>query len=142
MIKTYSDLRRLDSIKERYDYLKLGGNVGQATFGSDRWINQRFYSSTAWRRTRDRVIVRDGGCDLGVMDYQIYKGLYIHHMNPLTVDQIREGDDSILDPEYLITVAFNTHNAIHYGDDSLLPRPPVTRRPGDTLLWQRKGNGS
>lgn len=135
MLKSYSDLRRLDTIQERYDYLKIGGSVGATTFGSDRWINQRFYSSGVWRRARDQVIVRDGGCDLGIEEYQIHKGLYIHHMNPLTVDQLREGDDSILDPEFLITVAFKTHNAIHYGDDSLLPRPPVVRRAGDTKLW-------
>lgn len=135
MIRTYSDLSRLETIRERYDYLKLTGNVGEATFGSDRWVNQKFYSSSEWNRIRSYVIVRDQGCDLGMFEFQIHKGLFIHHMNPMTLAQIREGDDSILDPEYLITVSQRTHNAIHYGDAELLPPVPVVRRPGDTKLW-------
>jgi hypothetical protein len=134
-MKSYSELRRLDTLQERYDYLKLNGSVGSTTFGSDRWVNQQFYTSAAWRQVRSAVITRDNGCDLGVPDHEIYKGLYIHHMNPLTLEQIRDGDDAILDPEFLITVKHNTHNAIHYGDDSLLSQGPVVRRPGDTKLW-------
>jgi len=135
MIKTYRDLSRLETVEDRYAYLKLGGVVGDGTFGSDRWVNQKFYTSRQWRQVRDHVIVRDQGCDLGMFEFKIHKGLYIHHMNPMTLDQIREGDDSILDPEYLITVSLQTHNAIHYGNEELLPRLPVVRRPGDTKLW-------
>lgn len=135
MIKNYHDLKRFDTMEERYRYLKLGGNVGEKTFGSDRWINQQFYTSREWRRVRDHVITRDQGCDLGMFEYPIHKGLYIHHMNPLTIEQIRDGDESLLDPEGLITVSLQTHNAIHYGDESLLPKTFVARQAGDTKLW-------
>jgi hypothetical protein len=135
MIRTYRDLSRLGTIEERYAYLKLSGRVGEATFGSDRWVNQKFYSSEEWGQIRSYVIVRDQGCDLGMFEFRIHKGLHIHHMNPMTLDQIRDGDESILDPEYLVTVSQRTHNAIHYGNEELLPRLPVVRRPGDTKLW-------
>jgi hypothetical protein len=134
-IRTYSELRRIDTFEERFRYLSLSGVVGESTFGFDRYINQAFYRSTEWRRTRDQVIVRDLGCDLGVEGYEIHDRIYIHHMNPMTVDQIAHGDDAILDLEFLICTTHSTHNAIHYGDESLLPKPPVERRPGDTRLW-------
>lgn len=135
MIRTYSDLRKLNTLEDRYKYLALRGQVGETTFGFDRYMNQQFYASREWKRIRDHVILRDNGCDLGIEDHEIHKGLYIHHMNPMTVSDIRDGNVSILDPEFLITVRLMTHNAIHYGDERLLPRPPVERRPGDTKLW-------
>lgn len=135
MIRTYSDLRKLNTLEDRYKYLALRGQVGETTFGFDRYMNQQFYASREWKRIRDHVILRDNGCDLGIEDHEIHKGLYIHHMNPMTVADIRDGNVSILDPEFLITVRLMTHNAIHYGDERLLPRPPVERRPGDTKLW-------
>lgn len=134
-LRTYSELRRLDTLVDRFRYLQLNGSVGDKTFGFDRWINQQFYTSSQWRKIRPYVIHRDSGCDLGIDGYEIYKGLYIHHLNPLTVKDIVEGDESIFDPEYLITTTLATHNAIHYGDERLLPRTFVERRPGDTKLW-------
>lgn len=133
--KSYSELRRLPTFEERFDYLRLVGQVGEATFGFDRWVNQRFYTSVQWRRARDLVIIRDNGCDLGVAGHDIPFGLLVHHMNPLTVQDIANGEDWIIDPEFLVCTSKRTHNAIHYGDDSLLPRAPVERRPGDTKLW-------
>ena len=134
-IRTYRELRRLDGLMARYSYLKLGGFVGDSTFGFDRWINQQFYTSAEWRRIRQFVIARDLGCDLGVPGYEIHSRLYIHHMNPMTKGDIVDGDDSILDPEYLITTTHTTHNAIHYGDENQLPRVHIPRRSGDTKLW-------
>lgn len=134
-IRTYRDLRRLDTFKERFDYLALHGAVGEATFGFDRWMNQKFYTSYEWRQLRHQIIVRDNGCDLGIEDHEIHARLVIHHMNPITVDDIKHGSMDILDPEFLITTTHDTHNAIHYGDEKLLPRPFVERRPGDTKLW-------
>lgn len=134
-IRCYSELRRLSTLKERYDYLKLNGAVAQSTFGFDRWMNQQFYTSREWRQVRNHIIVRDNGCDLGVDGYEIHQRIAIHHMNPMTVTDISSGDSSILDPEFLIAVAHLTHNAIHYGDERLLPRPLVERRAGDTKLW-------
>lgn len=136
--RRYSELRRIESFEDRFEYLSLAGHVGEVTFGFDRYINQMFYRSQQWKRIRHHVIVRDNGCDLGVEGYEIHSQLLIHHMNPLTPDDIRHADDSILDPDFLITTTHRTHNAIHYGDRRLLPRPPVDRRPGDTLLWQRR----
>lgn len=136
-IRTYSELRRIDSYEERYDYLSLRGEVGAATFGSERWMNQDFYRSTQWKQIRDEVITRDEGMDLGVEGYEIYDRIIIHHMNPMTPEEIAHGSPVILDPEYLITTTHKTHNAIHYGDRSLLRQPLVVRRPGDTKLWGR-----
>jgi hypothetical protein len=133
--RTYGELRRLDTFEERFRYLSLSGTVGESTFGFDRYINQAFYRSTEWRRARDKVIVRDMGCDLGVEGYEIHERIYIHHMNPMTVDQIAHGDSDILDPEFLIATTHDTHNAIHYGDESLLRKPLVERQRGDTRLW-------
>jgi hypothetical protein len=133
--KTYSVLRRLGSFEERFEYLKLGGGVGLETFGHDRWMNQRFYTSPEWKQVRNHVILRDGGCDLGIPGYEIQRGLLIHHINPMDVADIVHGEEWILDPEYLITTTHMTHNAIHYGDRSLLPRVVLARQPGDTKLW-------
>lgn len=135
MIRTYSELRRRETLEDRFNYLNLHGRVGDATFGFDRFLNQRFYTSHEWRQVRHHVIVRDNGCDLGVDGYDIHERIYIHHMNPMTVSDLVEFNREILDPEYLIAVTLNTHNAIHYGDSSQLPKPPIERRPGDTKLW-------
>lgn len=134
-IRTYSDLRRLNTFEDRFRYLSLRGSVGVATFGFDRYINQQFYTSREWRLIRSHVISRDIGCDLGVEGYEIYNKLYIHHMNPMTSDDIVHCDERILDPEFLITTTHQTHNAIHYGDERQLPRQLVKRKPGDTKLW-------
>lgn len=135
MIRSYSELRDLTSFAERYHYLALKGQVGESTFGYDRWMNQQFYRSREWRLLREEVIVRDDGCDLGIRGYEINHGLYVHHMNPISAADLSRGDPDVLNPEYLITVTHQTHNAIHYGDESLLPQIPVERRPGDTTLW-------
>jgi hypothetical protein len=135
MIRTYRELRRLNTMEERFDYLSLRGQVGESTFGFDRWINQDFYTSKEWRDLRHEVIVRDEGCDLGIPGFEIHSRLAIHHMNPMRVEDIVDGNDDILNPEFLIVVSHRTHNAIHYGDASLLPKPPIERRPGDTRLW-------
>lgn len=134
-IRTYSGLRRLGTLEERFDYLCLRGEVGASTFGFDRWINQNFYKSKEWRDTRSRVISRDDGCDLGIQGYEIYSDLLVHHMNPISPEDIEHGKSWILDPEFLITTSLQTHNAIHYGDERLLPRGPIVRLPGDTRLW-------
>lgn len=135
MLRTYSELSRLETFEERFEYLRLNGEVGRATFGYDRYLNQRFYQSPEWKRVRDHVIVRDSGCDLGIYGYEIHEYALIHHINPMTVDDIVHGQDWILDPEFLITTCRNTHNAIHYSDTALLPRVVVERTPGDTKLW-------
>lgn len=135
MIRTYSDLERLDTFDERFDYLKLGGSVGEATFGFDRWINQQFYQSREWKRARDEVVVRDNGCDLGIRGYEINGALLVHHINPMVAEDVEHGEQWILDPEFLITTTKNTHNAIHYGNREMIRKPFVPRRPGDTKLW-------
>lgn len=135
MIRNFSELRRIDNFEDRFRYLKLRGEVGRSTFGFDRYLNQRFYSSTQWKQIRDQVIARDEGRDLGLEGYEIYEKIIIHHMNPMSVDDLESGLDHILDPEFLITTTHRTHNAIHYGDENLLQKPLVDRRPGDTLLW-------
>lgn len=135
IIRKYSELRRLDTFEDRFDYLNLKGYVGEATFGFDRWMNQLFYRSPEWKACRNEVIVRDQGCDLGVRGYEINGALLIHHINPMTPEDIENGEDWILDPEFLITTTRDTHNAIHYGDRSKLRTPYVPRTPGDTKLW-------
>lgn len=134
-IRSYSELVYLESFEERFRYLALHGIVSDLTFGVDRWINQGFYASREWKQARGNVIARDLGCDLAVPGYEIHAQLVVHHMNPMEVDDIMEGDSAILDPEYLITTTHRTHNAIHYGDERLLPRSFIERRPGDTKLW-------
>jgi len=134
-IRSYRELRRIETFEERFAYLSLRGTVGESTFGFDRWINQRFYRSQEWKNVRSRVILRDFGCDLGIIGFEIFTGLLVHHMNPLSSENIAHVDEWILDPDYLITTSLQTHNAIHFGDESLLPRGPVVRQPGDTKLW-------
>ena len=134
-IRTYSEMMSFDSFDERFEYLKLGGYVGESTFGFDRYINQRFYTSRQWKDVRDYVLVRDNGCDLGIDDYQIFDSPIIHHINPMGVNDIMHGESWILDPEYLITVSHRTHNAIHYGADILIPNVVTERSLNDTKLW-------
>lgn len=136
-IKCYSELRQLSTFEERYNYLRLRGRVGQDTFGFDRVFNQMFYASQEWKAVRNQVIIRDLGCDLGVEGYEIHGRVIIHHMNPITLDDIRFNTDFLLNPEYLITTVHSTHNAIHYGDESLLPKAPIERRRNDTCPWKR-----
>lgn len=133
--RSYSELRRYTTFEERFAYLSMPGEVGEATFGFDRWINQRFYRSREWKLARDFVIARDGACDLGIPGYDIHAQLMVHHMNQVTADDLIQGEPWVLDPEFLITTTQRTHNAIHFGDESLLRRAPVERRPGDTSLW-------
>lgn len=134
-IRSYSEMIQFDDIEDRYNYLRLRGTVGAPTFAHERWMNQRFYRSLEWKQIRNHVIARDDGCDLGVEGFEIYDRVYIHHMNPMTAYDLKHANLDILDPEYLITVRMRTHNAIHYGDESLLPPVPIVRRPGDTKLW-------
>ena len=134
-LRSYTELSKIWAFADRYDYLRLKSQVGVATFGFDRWMNQKFYTSREWRQTRDLVIVRDNGCDLGVEGHEIYDRIYIHHMNPMTQEDIAKGRSSILDIEYLVCVTHRTHNAIHYGDSSLLRSEMAIRRAGDTKLW-------
>lgn len=134
-IRRYSELKKLETIEERFGYLQLRGNVGSETFGFDRYLNQDFYSSWEWKQARNEVIARDLGCDLGLDGYEIFDKVYVHHMNPISVTDITHFNEEILDPEYLICVTHRTHNAIHYGNEQLLPRGPIVRRPGDTKLW-------
>lgn len=136
MIRTYSELIRLPTFKERYEYLKLNGTIGTDTFGFDRYINQEFYNSKEWKRIRDQVIFRDLGCDLGVEGFEIAGKVIIHHINPIRKEDIFDVTDYLMNPEYLITTTLRTHNAIHYGDDSLLPKEPITRRPNDACPWR------
>lgn len=135
-IKTYSELMQLPTFRERYRYLRLGGRVGEETFGFDRYINQMFYKSEQWLSIRNKIIIRDNGCDLGVEGHDINSRIIIHHMNPLTKEDILEQSEFLLDPEYLICVTKSTHDAIHYGDESLLITAPVERRPNDTCPWK------
>ena len=137
MTKCYSDLRQIDSFKERYLYLKLHGIVGEATFGYDRWVNQSLYKSGKWRRTRNGIIIRDEACDLGIEGYELEDYIMVHHINPITLEDIEEERDIVFDPENLICCSSKTHKAIHFGDESLLPKEPIIRRPGDTCLWRR-----
>ena len=133
--RSYSELVKLQTFSERYDYLRLVGQVGSTTFGFDRYLNQSFYTSRDWRQVRHGVIARDAGCDLGLEGYEIFDRVYVHHMNPLTKKQVLAADENMFDLEYLISCTLNTHNAIHYGDPNSLVRLPPERRPGDTTLW-------
>ena len=133
--RSYSELVKLQTFSERYNYLRLVGQVGSTTFGFDRYLNQSFYTSRDWRQVRHAVIARDAGCDLGLEGYEIFDRVYVHHMNPLTKKQVLAADKNMFDLEYLISCTLNTHNAIHYGDPNSLVRLPPERRPGDTTLW-------
>ena len=135
MTRTYTELQQLPTFEERFKYLKLGAQVAAETFGFDRWVNQRFYRSPEWRKVRRDVIIRDEGRDLGVEGYELQNGIYVHHMNPMLPKDIVDASEWILNPEYLICVSFNTHNAIHYGDENLLPKV-IERKPNDTCPWK------
>ena len=137
MIRTYSELIKLKTFKDRFEYLKLDGIVGEETFGFDRYMNQIFYKSKEWASVRRAVIIRDDGCDLGVEGYEIHGKILIHHMNPINLSDIVHKTDELLNPDYLITTVLSTHNAIHYGDTSLLPILPIERRANDTCPWKR-----
>ena len=133
--RSYSELVKLPTFSERYNYLRLVGQDGSTTFWFDRYLNQSFYTSRDWRQVRHAVIARDAGCDLGLEGYEIFDRVYVHHMNPLTKKQVLAADENMFDLEYLISCTLNTHNAIHYGDPNSLVRLPPERRPGDTTLW-------
>lgn len=138
IIRTYSELISLPTFEERFEYLRLGGRVGQDTFGFDRYMNQMFYQrSQEWKNVRDYVIVRDTGCDLAMVGHEIYGKILVHHMNPLVVDDIIHSTDNLLDPEFLICTSLETHNAIHYGDITKLAIAPVVRKKNDTCPWKR-----
>lgn len=135
-IKTYSELILLPTFEERFKYLQLNGRVAEDTFGFDRYINQNFYRSSEWRRIRDYIIIRDNGCDLGVDGYEIHGKILIHHMNPITVSDINFSTEYLMNPEYLICVTHNTHNAIHYGDEKQILTGPIVRTKNDTCPWK------
>lgn len=136
-IRTYSELITLPTFQERFEYLKLDGKVGQDTFGFDRYLNQRFYQSPEWKRIRKEVIIRDNGNDLGLEDYSIIGGIYIHHMNPIIPKDIIDQTQFLLNPEYLIAVSRGTHQAIHYEAETLLHNIPIERTKNDTCPWRR-----
>lgn len=136
-IRTYSELIRLPTFIERYRYLRLSGHVGQETFGYDRYLNQLLYTSGKWRSLRDEIIIRDSGCDLGHEGFEIHGRIIVHHMNPITIEDIENESEYVFNPEFLICTTHNTHSAIHYGDESLLITAPVERRKNDTCPWKR-----
>ena len=135
-IRTYSELIQLPTFEERFDYLRLGGVVGKDTFGFDRYLNQQFYRSSEWKRIRNQVIVRDNGCDLGIDECEIHGRVLIHHMNPISIEDLQHMSDLLMNPEYLICVSHRTHNAIHYGDESLIVTTPIERSQNDTCPWR------
>lgn len=136
-IRTYTELAKLPTYEERFAYLRLDGTVCDETFGNDRYLNQILYKSPRWRKVRREVIIRDNGCDLGVEGYEIRGRIIVHHMNPITLDDIIHERDSVFNPEYLICTVHNTHNAIHYGDESLLVTAPIERAKNDTCPWRK-----
>lgn len=137
-IRTYSELIKLPTFEERFQYLKIGGRVGEETFGFDRYLNQIFYKSAKWLKSRDIVIIRDNACDLGIPDREIkYQSILVHHMNPISIDDILSESDFLFDPEFLICTVKRTHNAIHYGDESILQLAPIERFKNDTCPWRR-----
>lgn len=135
-IRTYSELIQLPTFEERFEYLRLDGVVGKDTFGFDRYMNQQFYRSGEWKRIRNQVIVRDNGCDLGIDEYEIHGRILIHHMNPISIEDLQHMSDLLMNPEYLICVSHRTHNAIHYGDESLIVTTPIERSQNDTCPWR------
>lgn len=136
IIRTYSELITLPTFMERYKYLRIGGTVGADTFGFDRYLNQAFYKSEEWKSIRRHVIIRDCGCDLGIEGREIHERILIHHINPISEEDILDRSDYLLNPEYLISTSHRTHNAIHYGDDSILIDVPLERRKNDTCPWK------
>ncbi len=137
MLRTYSELSRLQTFRERFEYLRLDGIVGVEIFGFDRYLNQVFYNSDEWKAVRKTVIIRDKGCDLGMYGYDIHGKIIVHHMNPFSIDDVLHRKEELLDPEFLISTVLNTHNAIHYGDESLLPSAPIVRTRNDTCPWRK-----
>lgn len=137
IIRTYSELITIPTFEERYEYLRLNGKVGEDTFGFDRWLNQVFYKSDAWLKVRDKVIIRDNGCDLGIPGREIYGRILVHHMNPILAKDILDRTDYLLNPDYLICTSKNTHDAIHYSDSSILIVAPIERTLNDTCPWRR-----
>lgn len=135
IIRSFRELRKLKTFEDRYRYLRLNGIVGEETFGFDRYLNQILYNSKRWRSTRDNIIIRDNGCDLGIDEYEIQGRIIIHHMNPITIEDVEMERDIVYDPNFLISTSHNTHNAIHYGDESLLPKLPIERKLNDTCPW-------
>ena len=135
-MRTYSELIKLSTLAERFEYLKLGGVIGEDTFGFERYLNQNFYRSAVWKKIRNEVIIRDNGCEMGLEDYPISGRIIIHHMNPVDSDDIIHQRDILLNPEFLICVGNQTHNAIHYGSIDLLPQDPIERKPNDTCPWK------
>lgn len=135
-IRTYSELILLPTFEERFKYLQLNGRVGNDTFGFDRYINQKFYRSAEWKRIRDYIIIRDNGCDLAVDGYEIHGRILIHHMNPITISDIKFSTEYLMNPDYLICVTHNTHNAIHYGDEKQIITGPIVRTKNDTCPWK------
>nr|DAO53499.1 MAG TPA: HNH endonuclease bacteriophage, HNH Endonuclease, DNA.52A [Caudoviricetes sp.] len=138
MIRSYTELITLPTFVERFRYLKLGGQVGVETFGYDRYLNQILYRTAEWKRFRNEIIVRDNGCDLGCEGYEIVgQKILVHHINPISIEDVLRRDPKVFDPENVICTILNTHNAIHYGDESLLVTEPIERKPNDTCLWRR-----
>jgi hypothetical protein len=135
MIKTYAQLKRLNTFDERFAFLRLKGLVGESTFGYDRYLNQMLYKSKRWINSRDSVIIRDGGCDLGIVGCEIFDKIMVHHMNPITIEDIELNRDEVFDPEFLICTTMNTHNAIHFGNESKILKLPVVRTKNDTCPW-------
>lgn len=136
MIRTFRELRKIKTFEERYNYLRLNAIVGESTFGYDRYLNQALYTSKRWRNSRDIVIVRDDSCDLGMEDYEIHGRILIHHMNPITIEDVELDRDIVYDPELLICTSKITHDAIHYGDELLLPKKLIERKRNDTCPWR------
>lgn len=137
MIRRYSELILLPTFLERFGYLSLSGKVGEETFGFDRYLNQLFYRSKRWRSVRNEIIVRDNGCDLGIDGLDISDKIIVHHMNPVSLEELEFDNENLYNPDFLICVSHQTHNAIHYGDANLLPKAPVERKPNDTCPWKR-----
>lgn len=135
MIRTYRAISKIKTFEERYKYLRLNGVVGASTFGYDRYLNQMLYKCGLWLQARDDVIIRDDGCDLGIIGYEIHSRIIVHHMNPITVEDIEQGRECVFNPELLICTTINTHNAIHYGDEKLLQKPVIERKKNDTCPW-------
>ena len=136
MIRSYTELSKIKTFEDRFEYLKLQGTVGKDTFGYDRYLNQVFYKDPAWKHVRDKVIIRDGGCDLGIEDRLIGNRIIVHHMNPITIEDILNREPWIMNPEFLICTSNNTHQAIHYSDKKLLLSMPIDRKPNDTCPWK------
>lgn len=134
--KTYRELIAMDDFLDRYEYLRIGGVVGESTFGSNRYLNQILYRSYDWKKFRREMIIRDNGCDLAHPDYEIGGIIILHHINPITIDDVKNRRRCVFDPENVVCVSHRTHEAIHYGDDTLLMKGPVARRPGDTIPWR------